>query len=850
MLNFSVQLFAQVERHALQSIQKGSWSKARSQLGKVARKDSQNIVSSYARASYFSASTNPDFQLDSANYYVQRALADFRRLTIKQRARLRRFPIDSILLTTLSIQIDSIAFCHAHESNKITDYQHFLESYPTARQRSTAVMLRDSSAFRETLVTNSQQSFRHFINTYPDALQIPEAKRRYDQLLFDSLTRDKRMTSYQHYLKEHPNTTVIREAARNIFEIQTASGTVESYLKFIRQGNIYFTRRALNILFYLLPQDKLSHQLPEIFPGDSIKIAISLLGSYVAPILHNDRFGFIDPLGGLVIAAESQNIDEEYLCGNVVEEAIVLPDKVVARNGTVIVNHAVDLIDDIGYGFLLISTKNCTRLVHKTGFEVGPYCIDGARVINGKFLALQVKGKWAVYTFAGRMLLPFELNDIRAIGSVIVLKYDEKFRLATEEMLASFAEITDGISSLMEGDELVEWSGKRLWIKQGQVQRVLTLALDTLVTVEHQNVFPAAAGIILDTPAGTQLINQTGEQSPVFMGIESNKFWTSVKRSEGWYLYDPLIHALTSNPYDTVTFNGSVAIGSTTDSIYVHFSPAAVIKIKRPARTLAVGMDSAFYLVVESGNKKDLYDERGKRLFSVPYDRIQYIGEGYFSVYRKEKIGLVNSTGKIVVPVEMDAIGSIREGMASILKNKKFGSFNCTNRKFIAPQYANNLVPYNDKLVIVLTQGLYGLVTWENKLIVKAGFDEIRYWNDTAAFVRKEYQWMICEIKTGAILMDGIRHYKLIRDDARDKLAIINAGHNFGVIHNQKGVVIPLSFTDIVNVGSARQPLYFAEKRIEEADLFVVLYYNALGEMVRKEVYDQDDYERIYCPNN
>jgi hypothetical protein len=44
--------------------------------------------------------------------------------------------------------------------------------------------------------------------------------------------------------------------------------------------------------------------------------------------------------------------------------------------------------------------------------------------------------------------------------------------------------------------------------------------------------------------------------------------------------------------------------------------------------------------------------------------------------------------------------------------------------------------------------------------------------------------------------------------------------------------------------------LYFTEKHIEEASMYVVIYYDREGKFLRKEAYSSEDYERIYCPNN
>jgi hypothetical protein len=87
----------------------------------------------------------------------------------------------------------------------------------------------------------------------------------------------------------------------------------------------------------------------------------------------------------------------------------------------------------------------------------------------------------------------------------------------------------------------------------------------------------------------------------------------------------------------------------------------------------------------------------------------------------------------------------------------------------------------------------------------------------------------------------------MIRDDSGEKIYRIRQGNSYGVISNRAGTIIPVKFTDLVNVGSTQHPVYFTEKHVEEAALYVVIYYNAQGKFIMKEVYEQDDYERIYC---
>jgi hypothetical protein len=95
--------------------------------------------------------------------------------------------------------------------------------------------------------------------------------------------------------------------------------------------------------------------------------------------------------------------------------------------------------------------------------------------------------------------------------------------------------------------------------------------------------------------------------------------------------------------------------------------------------------------------------------------------------------------------------------------------------------------------------------------------------------------------------MDDIRDIRVVRDSPQEKLFIIQQNGDVGVISNKKGIVIPLKFSDIVNVGSPDLPVYFTEKHVAEASLFVVIYYDHQGKLLRREVYEQDDYDRIYC---
>ena len=42
--------------------------------------------------------------------------------------------------------------------------------------------------------------------------------------------------------------------------------------------------------------------------------------------------------------------------------------------------------------------------------------------------------------------------------------------------------------------------------------------------------------------------------------------------------------------------------------------------------------------------------------------------------------------------------------------------------------------------------------------------------------------------------------------------------------------------------------MYFAEKYIIEADFYVVIYYDATGKILRKQIFTEaEEYDKIYC---
>lgn len=135
------------ERSAWSSLSKQKWVRAHDQLKKILAKDSANAAAHYVMAHYYFAPANPQFHIDSAHLHAMASLHDYSMLGPKQREKMKRFPLDSIIIIRLVQQVDSAAFHRAQQLNTEAAYTYFIDVFPTARERNEALKLRDKAAF-------------------------------------------------------------------------------------------------------------------------------------------------------------------------------------------------------------------------------------------------------------------------------------------------------------------------------------------------------------------------------------------------------------------------------------------------------------------------------------------------------------------------------------------------------------------------------------------------------------------------------------------------------------------------------------------------------------------------------
>jgi hypothetical protein len=847
--------FAQIgsspEKTALKSIDKHRWQKAEIRLRKTLEKDTVNPAIRYVLSVFFFHPDNPAFQVDSAYHYAVTALQDYGRAPLRARDRLKRISIDSLGLIGLRARIDSTAFELARSANTEAAYLEFLSHFPSAMQRDLAAQLRDEVAYQDALKQNTHHAFLQYMKRYPQAQRAGEARENYEKLLYQAETRDQRLSSFEKFLADHPESPYRKEVYRNIYEISTAEGTVESFLVFMtRYPMSALVKRAGNMIFHLLA-DEDNPRWPVPFLTDSLTNLLALKHTYLLPVFQNDRYGFIDENGREVIAPQFRTIHQDYLCGRITDEVLMVNDSLIGRDGALIYNGSVVDLSDLGIGFLKVTTDQTVKIIHKSGFLFQDSITD-ARIISRRYIAVKKKDAWLLYTLTGKLLADQPWDDITALQNVVVFKNGDKVYIAPSERLARSAE---GIALQVSEpfDEVKPWMNGMVWGRAGEYQGVLNQSLHRVIGFDKHLLTQTFFGATAKTPGNVLLYNDEGKRSPIFEQVRIAEPWVAVQKNHSWFLFEPHMLTTISRAYDSVRAEGPFMVGSVRDSVYIHFPGKVTKGFHRPMKISFVpGKDStSFIFVEESPRQKKLFDLRGHTLFSGAFDGLEYAGEGVFVITKKDKKGLVDANGEILLSPEFDAIGSVKDNVVSLLKNKRFGAYHIRDKKLVKTLYDQNIQRYSDHVIFTFKNGYYGFMSWDNRPVSAFVFDEIRVWGDTLALVRKGSLWSLYDIYARRDAESNLRSVSMIKNAKEEKIAIVQKDNNFGVISNRRQVIIPVTFSDVINLGSVDEPLYFTEKHIREAALFIVIYYDRFGDMLRKEIYDSAaDYDKIYCSDH
>lgn len=838
------------ERIAWNRLQDGKWESAFRLLKKSLRKDSSNLEANYVLASWFFSPSNPGFQIDSAYRYVTKSIHDYDTLTVRDKERVHKFPIDSLILNSLLSKVDSAAFARAKQENTESGYIQFLKSFPTASQQSMAIELRDEVSFLDALKVNTHQSFYAYLTRYPQSLRAMDARERYEKLLFEEKTKNKRLASFTLFLKDYPESPYAKEAHRQVFEIATASGEPEDFFRYMKEYPSSNYQKMIGDILFHIYKDR-EEAIPPLILTDSLKHVIELNSRYWIPFLKNNEFGFMDQTGAEVLAPQFQDVRNEYKCAPVVDDILSLPDGYFSRSGKKIASQ-VSSIQSIGSGYLTMNNQSCLQLIHKSGRRIIDDCYESFEVIDDHFIAARRNGYVTLFTLSGRQLPLSDITHVEhAEGLVLLTRAGRKIVNSTRQLAA----LADGnrFHAELVFDEVLVIDKGLLLVRNSGLEGIIDSNLTYVVPLGRHTLTKTSFGLI-EKDNGKISLHEFSEsiENKTFDNINYHRHWLVLSDQQKVQLFDIPSKKLIEADADSVWFDEGLTFVHKSNLHRVYLSATNFLDLEPDSKIHFIpSRDSVQFFYTESKKKRTVFTlHEGRQLFITDAELIESLGTDCFIASRGTRRGVLAKNGKPIVPVEMDAIILTDKNHLSLLKDKKFGLYDLRKKKYVKPVYERNLIPLDEKNLVIYKDGLYGLMSLEGKPITEFEFSEVQPWSDSLIWVKINFQWKLLNYYTKKITQDRVKDFNWIINTDMEKIARIHKENYYGVISNRSGVIVPASFTEIMNLGTVNYPFYFTEKQVEEAGIFVVVYYDKDGKLVRRQAYEEEEYDRLLCEDH
>lgn len=846
--HFGVQ--SQSSRQIEKRMQSANWNGAKSLLQKAMLRDSSNVELNWLLTEWYYNKENPSHQIDSAHRYFGQSVQFYNLLHSKSKERLNRQGIDESVFQNMKTKIDSLAFDLAKQSNTINSYNHFITNYAKAPQRASAIELRDEVAFLDVLKQNTYQSFFTYIQDYPNSHRLSDARARYEKLLYESKTKDGTLQSYASFINQFPQSPYRFEAERQVFELATVIGDSTAFMNYLReypQGK--FRKRAGDLAYYFFFDEDVSP--PAMLLTDSLVHVQKLNESYWVPFWAKGKYGFMDAAGVETLAPSFANVASEYKCGMVEADVLVTSDGLVARNGKKI-SSSDKIMEPLGLGFWKVGDSSCVRVIHSAGHKLINQCVITANLVGNRYFWMRGSETSGIYTLTGRLLLKGDWDAVEWMeGNLVVTKLQKK-TIFTRDNLLHLAEGRPTNADHVYDDVKIV-TKNRLLVRNGALEGIINSDGQFLVPLDRQVLSLESFGLV--RKVGDDFFFDRVDTQFAGRKIKSYKeyrSWLQVITSTGTELWDIRKRRFLQRP-DSSWFAAGLLFAKNGDSTKVYFNSGRTISFTSDQKiTVIPSRDSIHAFVAnEDRQKRNVYSVHdGTKLFAAEFETIESINTNLFLLARKGKRGILSKDGKWMVTMDYDLLVPNLHPFWSTFKDKKFGLVNIATGATLKAFSTKNIIILNPDLFGIFEKGKYGIVNGKGQPVTKFEFDELLPWNKQFVWVKKNSSWSLIDVANGRAIVNNVNKFDKWIDQEENKLYRIQKDNFFGVISSRFGVVIPVIFSMVKNIGSLEQPLYLTDKEVEEAGVHVVIYYDAAGKFIRKQVYEDEEFETIMCDDD
>lgn len=866
---FSIFSFWKIEipKRAFRQYEKGDYEKTVDALEKSLRGDTLNPASHFLYAKLYIDTAFVNYNIDSAFKSVNRSIEQLSLVEDPDDLEdLAEYKVDQFNLDLIKDEIDSLKFMKVKEAHTLEAYNAFMSIHDDAKQLDEAKRLRDHIAFEQASEMNIWQSYRSFMEEYPNAEDYATADSLYKLLIYQDLTEDQTLSSYVEFLEGYPQSPYRPKVEERIYELSTAQNTIDAYLNFLNQyPNDSLAAKILPRGYHIYKEKYGSDSFLDHFniptKTDSIKNIIALEQGYWIPKLDNGRYTFINQSGEVKLISFFKSLPEHYLCEPIYTDFIYGRinghQRIQGRNGHVIYEGEFDEAQDAGYGFIKLISSDGERLIHKSGEVIVSELHQEITVLSNSLIRLKQNDFYGLTSINGIKYLETEYSSIEWFQDYLWLQKEEGIALINPETLYP-ALIGEYVNLPFEYQDLDLLDNGRIWAMKNGKEGILDLDLKEVIPFDDYEIYEQPYGWKLIANGRTAIVHDkfpelTGSS---FEGVQENDRWLALMKDSTWMLYDQL-GDLEMEEFDSLSLLGeNMVMLKKGDQEWAQFKNGKRIPMEKgwsgrlliPQSYIKTGKQANhdYYMLSNSKKFRKIYNEWGKEILAATYNEVTALDPNMLRL-QKTNTALVDSLGVFLLNFVYDGVGSNENGYLSILDAGKVGIINPAKRILIKPSYSKLIEPYSDTVLVASKANYKGFINKNNEQLSAFDFDEVRYWNDSIALVRIEDEWIFHDIAQELPIYEGMLEYEVLRSNAEGSLLKVTKESGAGLYHTQKGEVIEPTFDDIKVLGSDEEPIFFSLKIVEEADLYVVIYYDLNGNKLFTQSLSREDYDKIAC---
>lgn len=833
-------LFGALDR-IKRAFNKGDYEKTSELILKAYEKEPFNPGLFFLHAQLLFTVTYDQYEPDSAKFLVDLANKNFKTASSELKLDLAEQGISSLTLDSLAGEIEDHFYAEAISQISQEKIDAFVFKYPDSQYNAILKFKRDSLDFGEAIAIGTQASYISYIDTHPSSTFNASAEIILDSLRFEQLHKEGMLRNYYEFRQSYPKSQYLEQVEAYILNISTASHKVQDFETFIQNASTEKWKKKASDILYFFDNNN------DLIQTDSIQRVNDYKDNILFPSSDDGLFGFIDADGSQQIESLYGDIQDRDKCQAVTDNWIWInangEGRIILRDGTTLLR-GIDDYQFISESVGLIKKGSDWYLHHKSGYAIISSPVEEVETFENQWLKVKQNGYWGLFTVLGVSIAEAKYEDIYQLGNFWVFEKEGQLAVYTQPEILK--EVEDrGLSLAFKFDDLELIKNDLLIALKGERECLLNGGMEFLIPWGDHEIIPDPAGWYVRSARGFALydtaLSRINEQ--YYSYLESNDGWLAIQEGDTWSLIPRSGYLDPSTGYDSVKLiNQFAALLFQNDSSKILFERGKELTLTTHAvRTFS---DQKNFIEITNDGALGIYNRFGESVFEGMYEAVSFVTDTMMSVQSKGKVGLASTNGSFILNPIFDSLNE-KDGLVLTLYNGKIGCYDLATNTMISPEYEARISKVGDYYYTKKGE-YYGLLDANEEEVLPFTYNEIIYWNDTSFLVKTEDHHLLVNA-SGESLTDEFSSISLLYESDREKVYRYVQEGKFGLRSNQNGDFLPPEFTDILNIGTKDQPIYFADQHLSSAGYHVVSYLNILGDLIYSKAYRKREFEKIIC---